>query len=148
MTMRSWVGWVAAIAVLGACGDDKPDVGSGSGQCARRDNIGYIAKYTQRSGTCGQGDERVLPPGPQPAAGPVAAPCTGSISYSTDNCEVDYDTECPENGLVQGGKLRVVGHSKWDKGATFATAVEQWSTTNATGQTLCASTYDVTVTKQ
>jgi hypothetical protein len=135
---------VVVVGLAAACGED--ELGSGNGQCARRDNIGYIAKYTVRSGNCGPGTERISRPAPQPTE--IDAPCTGSIRYTGDNCEVAYDSECPEDGIVKGGKLRIVGQSKWDTEAKRATAVEQWTAIDANGQTICNGTYDVSVTRQ
>lgn len=127
-------------AVVGACASESAQP---SGPCAKR-NGSYRQSYVERSGTCGAPGERIIPAGPQPTS--VDAPCTGSISYSSDNCEVTFDATCPEDGIQKGARLRETGKSRWNANASEGTATVQWTVTDANGKTLCISTYDVTLT--
>lgn len=140
--MRPWrlVPWF--LAIITACGSD---VASTAGPCAQRGGS-YIAKYTQRTGSCGAGTERVQNVTQQPTT--VDRPCSGNITYSPDNCEVTYESTCPEDGLIRGGTLTISGHSKWDAAATYGTAVEQWTVLRPDKTTACLSTYDVTMSRQ
>lgn len=144
--MRGWMG--VGLVMLASCSSseeaDKP-LGSGNGQCAQRAGS-YVAKYTQRDGTCGEGVEIVQNVDEQPTA--PQAPCTGKISYTGDNCEVTYNTVCPNDGFVKDGVLAITGHSKWNADATQGEAVEQWVLQASDGKTVCNSTYDVTITRQ
>ena len=78
----------------------------------------------------------------------VDAPCTGSISYTSDNCEVIYNAECPVDAVAKGVTLTVSGKSKWSTDASKGTAVEAWFMTNPDGTMLCQGTYDVSVVRQ
>lgn len=144
--MRKLVGLVALGLVACASEDSTPELGSGGGTCAQRDTGSYIVKYTVRSGDCGETAETVINPGPQPTE--VKAPCTGQITYSADNCEVTYSSTCPAESIQKGAELTISGKSKWTRDGALGTAVESWAVRNATGQTLCQGTYDVTVTRQ
>lgn len=146
MGMRGVLCCIVLLVSAAACGDDKDVVGSGNGQCARRDNIGYVIRYTVRSGDCGAVSEQLHSPGPQPVT--VDPPCKGTITYTPDNCEVDYDQTCPNDGVVKGGEVTVRGHSKWNTDASHATALEQWVVRGTQKETICNSTYDVTVDRQ
>ena len=117
--------------------------GGNSGPCAQRIRS-YRSTYVERSGTCGPPGELISSAGPQPTA--VDAPCTGSISYTPDNCEVTFDSTCPEEGVARGAKLRENGKARWNTDATSGTATLQWTITDAAGKTICISTYDVTLT--
>ena len=132
---------VGLVGILAACSSSSDD----GGPCVQRKGS-FIAKYSQRSGTCGNSAETVLNIDKQPTS--VDAPCTGSISYTADNCQVTYESACPNDGAVKGGRLSITGHSKWNSDGTSGTATEQWVLSDASGKTLCQSTYDVTVTKQ
>jgi hypothetical protein len=125
-----------------ACSNDDA---APEGPCAQRSGS-YLMKYTERSGTCGKGVENVVNITSQPTT--VDPPCSGSISYSADNCEVSYSTTCPNDGAVKGGELTITGKSKWNKDATSGTATETWTLRNPDKTTLCLGTYDVVGTRQ
>jgi hypothetical protein len=148
--MRKWM-WMMVVAMATvACSSSSEDeakpLGSGNGQCAQRDSGSYVVKYAVRSGNCGEAAETVLNPGPQPTE--PKAPCTGSITYAADNCEVAYSSTCPGDSVQKGATITVNGNSKWSTDATTGSAVESWSIVDADGQSLCQGTYDVTITKQ
>lgn len=130
------------VTTLGACASESPQP---SGPCAQRAGS-YITTYRERSGTCGDPGERITNLDAQPTAPPPE--CSGSITYSKDNCDVTYTGDCPEDGIVRGGRLRITGKSRWDVAGSFGTATEQWFAADASGRTLCQSTYDVTVRRQ
>lgn len=133
---------LVTLLVVTSCASPDAD----SGVCARRDDQTYVARYVERSGTCGEGAEVVINAGPQPTS--VDAPCKGSISYSADNCEVTYESECPNDGAVKGATLIVTGKSTWAEDASSGSAIEQWTLRDRDGKTVCMSTYDVTVTRR
>jgi hypothetical protein len=139
---------IAALFVwtnLVACSSETE--GTDGGPCAQRNGGSYLFKYTERSGSCGPGAEAVRNlEGPQPTT--VEAPCTGSISYSADNCEVTYETTCPNDGAVQGGELTITGKSKWNADGSRGTAVETWVMRDPAKATLCIGTYDLVATRQ
>jgi hypothetical protein len=144
--MRALIVTAMAVgAVLVACSSD-PELGSGNGQCAQRDTGSYVVKYAVRSGDCGDSAETILNPGPQPTE--VTAPCTGTISYSADNCEVTYSSTCPFDEAQKGATLTVTGKSKWNTDGSQGSALESWFAKNSGGQGLCQGTYDVTITRQ
>lgn len=141
--MKSALVGGAVLLLVAACSSESQS--TAGGPCAQRSGT-YLTAYSQRSGTCGPVGERIVQIPEQPTS--VDPPCTGSISYSADNCEVTYQNECPANEVMSGARLQVSGKSRWDAAGATGNATEQWTLTNATGQTLCISTYDVTVTRQ
>jgi hypothetical protein len=141
--LRHLVTVAALSSVVIACSSS--DDAAETGPCAQRSGS-YIARYTVRSGDCGATAEVVLNVDKQPTS--VDPPCTGSISYTPDNCEVTYSSSCPNDGAVKGATLTVTGKSEWRRDAEVGTAVEDWSLVDANGQTVCHGTYDVLITKQ
>lgn len=69
-------------------------------------------------------------------------------STSSDNCEVDYQTQCPNDGAEKGGMLSVIGSVKWDVAGDFGTGIEQWAAVGAAGNALCIGTYNIVLRKQ
>ena len=125
--------------------DEAPAVGTGHGPCAQRSGS-FLMQYTRRTGSCGDIAETISNV-PQQPTGPVA-PCTGSISYSADNCEVTYDNTCPTDAIVKGGSGSVTGHSKWSVDGAYGEATESLAFFNADKAAICAGTYDVKATRQ
>lgn len=127
-----------------ACSSSSTD-GVATGPCAQR-TAGYVIKYTVRSGNCGASAETVVPAGPQPTA--PAAPCTGTITYSADNCEVNYTSDCPADVIAKGARSKTTGKAKWSRDGATGTAVEELLVTKADGTGICQGTYDLTATRQ
>jgi len=143
----------AAVLACAKSDDATEELGSGRGQCANRAGITYLVHYEQRpNGTCGAGTDRIINASSADAlydgGTDAGSPCTGFTTLSADNCEANYDNTCSDDGVVQGGKSRIAGHSEWSVDGSHAKAVEQWSAMGAGGQVLCNSTYDVTFTRQ
>lgn len=135
---------VSLVALATACADGE-ELGSGNGRCAQRHGT-YAVRYSARSGNCGAGVETIMNVDTQPKG--VEPPCTGSITDAPDNCEVEYTTTCPNDGVVVGGELTIVGKSKWSVDAARGSAVESWLVRKPGGTTLCQGTYDVTLERQ
>lgn len=140
---------MALTAFLVACSSSeessKPKVGSGSGQCSQRSGS-FIVNYKARSGTCGDVAEVVVNIPTQPTK--AEPPCTGDNTYTSDNCEVTYTSDCPVDEIGKGARVRIAGASKWSVDGSYGTAVEQWTALDAQGKAMCTGTYDVTLTKQ
>lgn len=141
--MRKGLGVVVAGAFALACSSS--DASDDSGPCAQR-NGSYIARYSVRSGDCGEGAEVITNVDKQPTS--VDPPCTGNISYSEDNCDVTYSSSCPNDGAVKGATLTITGKAKWSRDAANGSATEAWSLVDSNGQTVCYGTYDVSIVRQ
>lgn len=98
---------------------------------------------TARSGNCGAVAETIETMQSQPTAPPP--PCTGSISYSPDNCEVTVDTICPVG--TDGATNKMVGKADWAHDGKAGTAVLDIRMTSGSGVVTCSGTYDVQYTK-
>ena len=133
---------ISLVALETACANE---FGSGNGPCAQRSGA-YVARYTFRSGTCGEAGERLFSIDKQPTI--VVPPCRGSISYTPDNCEVTYEETCPNDGAVVGGELAISGKSKWNADGSAGSALESWTIRNPDGTTLCQGAYDVELTRE
>lgn len=135
------------VCVLVACGGDgeAPPVGFGHGQCELRAGT-FVARYTVRTGTCPVAPETLFSIATQPTA--PEAPCTGSIAYSPDNCEVTYSSTCPNDAVAKGAEVTISGKSKWSIDAARGVATEQWVVRDAGDRVLCLGTYDVSLERQ
>jgi len=118
-----------------------PNAKPGS-KCALR-----VGRYEWRSterpgGTCGARKAVIGELDSQPTE--VKPPCTGSISYSNDNCKVVFESSCPAtNGL------RVTrGVATWSPDATQGRSSEDVFVKAEDGSLVCSSSYDVTVERQ
>jgi hypothetical protein len=129
------------LMLVSACAGDEEN-GSGNGPCAQRQGT-YVARYTARSGNCSAGGEVVNTIDRQPTS--VDPPCTGSIAYTSENCEVTYNTTCPKDGF----ELTVTGKAKWSRDATTGAAIEQWVLVRKSdGAAVCQGTFDVQLSRQ
>lgn len=63
----------------------------------------YRVTYEEESGNCGPLHEEIVTLDRQPTA--VEPPCTGSIDYSSDNCEVTFSATCPDGSSSTGKAL-------------------------------------------
>lgn len=113
-----------------------------SGPCAQRRGT-YSARYTVRSGNCGEVSEQIATIDQQPTA--PTPPCTGSIDYSPDNCEVTVEAVCP--GRTPGVTVRTTGKARWNQDGSQGFAVEQTTITDGSGALMCSGTYDVTFSR-
>jgi len=128
--------------VLGGCSGGsstpgaKPTEGS---QCAQRAGT-YVLDFAERTGgTCGAFPEQVTTITKQPTE--ATAPCTGTISYSPDNCTVTYDERCPAMG---GITIEQRGTVTWSPDGTTGSGIIQVIGTQSGSAQACSSTYDVT----
>lgn len=119
--------------VLAGCG--------GGGPCKDRSGM-YRLNLKARSGNCGDVAETLVSLTGKPTTAP--APCTGSYTYSADNCEVTQDVRCP---TPSGGSARVAGSVDWSVDGRSASGVGELSTLTSSGSAACQGTYDVTYTK-
>ena len=133
--------WLSALCGCSGSNDDDDDDGS----CAQRAGT-YLAQYTERSGTCGPIPEQLDTIAQQPTE--VPPPCTGTISYSADNCTVTSSSICPEDGLGPGWTTTLDLNADWNKSASQGTAIAQFVVKNGVGGIECQSTYNVTITRQ
>lgn len=134
--MRQWI--AATVLALVGCSSPAP----GSGPCQQRHGT-FSTRFVERDGTCGALSEQIATVDAQPVD--VPAPCTGSIRYSADNCQVTYSTICPRSG--KPGHLTSDGKATWNVAGTAGSSVEQWSISREDGSIECSSTYNVTVTR-
>jgi hypothetical protein len=103
------------------------------GACADR-NGSYRMETVKRSGTCGEGVVSVVKLSGRPSA--PAAPCTGRITYSANNCSSRDDVVCPKAGV----NTHIDEAVDWDfNGLVGAGTV----TLSRDGPDSCSGTYDV-----
>lgn len=140
--MRAFVGVGALLLGFVAC-TEEPELGSGNGQCVERKGT-YLVRYTARTGDCGDVAETLLHLDKQPTA--PEPPCSGSIAYSSDNCEVTYEQTCPNEAT--GDTAKITGKSKWSTDGATGAALESWTAVDASGRVRCAGTYEVTLARQ
>ena len=129
-----------AILVLGIAGCAVV-MGCGSGDCAQRSGT-YSVKYSTRSGNCGAISESVFSRSTQPTS--PEPPCTGTIEYSTNNCEVTVNQTCPGTGT---STITMTGVAKWNALGTSATGVFEFSVASSVPSEVCRGTYDAVYTK-
>lgn len=123
---------------LVACGGSEDS--GGDGTCDQRSGT-YIARYTERSGNCGPVPEQVDTITVQPVA--PEPPCSGTISYSADNCQVTFEATCPETGLGLDWSSTTDGKVTWNASASKGSGIVQIVLTNANGGIECQSTYNL-----
>lgn len=133
--------------LLSACGpapSDEPSVAPA--RCAVRTSQPSQLRYARTSGTCYADPERTLlmVPG-QPEAGPLGGPCSGTVSYSDDNCVQAYELTCPLGRVSEPETLSISGTAAWSEDGLSGTAVEEWTARAGDGSVLCAATFDVVV---
>jgi hypothetical protein len=132
------VKWLAvSMGVLTACS---------GGPCAARVGT-YSWQMKVRSGDCGDFSEKIFtstgnPTGPTP-------PCTGSITYSEDECKVTHDEVCPvaADGGTADGTFSVRGVIWWDGAGDSATGLLEYELDTPDPADGCEGTYDATYKK-
>jgi hypothetical protein len=106
----------------------------------------YAATYVERSGTCGAISEEIVTLDEQPTE--PEPPCTGEISYSSNNCRVTFESDCPAPGIGAGYRMESTGVADWNATGNRGTAVVQVTVFNASDVVECRSTYDLTSVRQ
>jgi len=102
--------------------------------------------FTERQGgTCGAISDAVIQGGSLSAN---TTKCTGPVTPTTDNCEVAVDQTCATNAATAGGSTHEVGRYKFSVDGSYGTGISSVSVLDADGKALCASTYDLTFTRQ
>ena len=125
-----------AVLVLGT-------VGCGNGPCVERAGT-YTWKMTARSGDCGDYRESVFSTmGTQELLKP---PCTGTITYSPDACQVTHDHQCPI-GAPDEGTVDVQGVVHWDVFGSQGDGVLEYRIKDKNGAQVCQGTYDAHYTR-
>ena len=120
--------------LIGGCSSALGIGAAGNGKCAQRQGT-YRDTYKERTGNCGPITESISTVAAQPTT--VAPSCTGSITYSNDNCEVRFNSRCP----IKGGTSTDEGLAKWSVDASYGEAV--FELTVEVGSSTCRSTYDL-----
>lgn len=138
---------VAVVALVGCGGGTEGATNTtggglgGVGGCVQRSGT-YRINMTARSGNCGTSAEYVESLSSQPTD--VAAPCSGTIQYSNDNCAVTTDVTCPaENDTI----LRTTGKVTWSQNAGQGSGIVSLLLKNSSGTTVCQGTYDAVYTR-
>jgi hypothetical protein len=132
------LGLVGCIGADPVSASPSPEAGAPAKSCAARSGT-IVAKYTERVGTCGPlknvagSDQTTSTYASLPMA--PAAPCAGTIRYSTDNCEDTYDTSCPS--VDPKATYTTRGTITWNAEGTVATGDLEVATPT------CKSTYSV-----
>jgi hypothetical protein len=122
------------------CGSGSDD--EGSGECAQRVGT-YRSQFTQRSGNCGPIPESTATFTEQPTS--VDPQCLGWIRYTPDNCGETSERNCPTD---DGGSVRLEGAIDWNRAGSRGEGTEERQLYDASGSSVCLSTYDVVVTRQ
>ncbi len=120
------------LVLLSGCG--------GSGVCKQRSGSGTIV-WTVKTGNCGGLPNTVITS--MQATAPTY-PCTGTVTYSDDNCEQTVDQTCPVAG---GNFMRQTGSATFSEGGAGGDGTYQLLMTDGLGATVCQGTYDGTFTK-
>lgn len=124
------------------CGDDsRPVDRSEPGNCAQRSGT-FSSVFRERSGNCGPIPEQIETVAEQPTE--IPSPCSGTIGYSDDNCEVTAAYSCPEDGLGDGWSSAIELFVEWNEPGTRGEGVEQIRVFDSEGLAACQGTYDVT----
>ena len=136
--MKHWI-VLLCCTVVGCASADREVA---SGPCAQRSGA-YSAKWKVRDGNCGDIPEQIDTLDKQPTE--PAPPCTGTISYSNENCTVTVSSTCPG---AAGYSFKISGIARWSEDANSGTAVLGMNIfENASGRGVCSGSYDVTYTK-
>jgi hypothetical protein len=122
------------LMVLAGCG-------GGAVECRQRTGSASMT-LTSTSGNCGS-MPRVLITNVQTTE--VAAPCTGTVSYTADNCEMTVDQTCPAG--ADGSTLRQNGSGTWNEAGTTGTGAFAITVKDSAGAVTCYGTYDATIVK-
>jgi hypothetical protein len=117
-----------------------------SGPCAPRAGT-YSWQLKSRSGDCGDGQEMIFTVTDEPTT--PAPPCTGTITYSADNCEVTHDEVCPvaADGGMDEGTFKLLGVVHWNGSATAGNGEFEYDLTSPDAELSCQGTYDATYQK-
>lgn len=137
--------WLALLVLLPACSSSpaKPQ-----GPCALRDGT-YRVSYTQVDGDCGTISDTVATAHEAQsdvgATGSPAAPCTGTVAISTDNCATEIqNNRCPE---AESGYSVTNGKATWAVDGSGGNGTVGAIGYDARGVERCQSTYDITWTR-
>jgi hypothetical protein len=117
-----------------------------SGPCAPRAGT-YSWQLKARSGDCGDGQEMIFTVTDEPTR--PAPPCTGTITYSADNCEVTHDEACPvaADGGMDEGTFKLLGVVHWNGAATAGNGEFEYDLMSPNAELSCQGTYDATYQK-
>lgn len=138
---------LVVLSLVAACSSSSSGSSSSASQgpCAQRSGT-YLAHYVERSGgTCGALPDSLVTINSQPTA--PAAPCTGSISYSKDNCDVTIAQTCPVSSDAGVYTLRQTGTATWNADGSSGSAAIEMILADSNGVVQCQSTYDLTETR-
>jgi hypothetical protein len=132
---------VTALAIVGCAASSEAP----SGPCEKRSGT-YRTTYTKQSGTCPNFTESISTITEQPTK--VDPPCTGTISYSPDNCRVTLDSSCPEPNLGAGYAQRWRGAVDWNVTGSRGAGNLEVIVTRPDGTVVCNGVYGVTDVRQ
>ena len=107
----------------------------------------YVAHFTERpAGTCGAITDQVVQLSPGEASLPAGCAFDAPDSVSSDECGLTRQYSCPLDGAP--GTVSVVAFSKERDGGRSFTGTLTAKMYDGTGALACASTYDVTWSRQ
>ena len=120
--------------------------GCGRGPCAERRGT-YQWDLTARTGDCGDMRESIITISSEPTA--VSAPCTGTIMYAQNNCQVIHDEQCPvaADGGSDEGTFSVHAVIDWSADGTAASGLFEYELDTPDTSNSCQGTYDATYKK-
>ena len=114
---------------------------SSDGPCAQRSGA-YSIKSKTRDGDCGELPEQIQTLDKQPTE--PEPPCTGTISYSDQNCTVTLSATCPG---PNGTTIKSSGIARWSEDGSSGTATIGMNILDPVGRGICTGSYDWTYTK-
>jgi hypothetical protein len=102
----------------------------------------YQFTYNERrGGTCGS---RPSTTGEAPSVRSTSfsAPCSGSVTWSSDFCVASFNASCPEEETGRGFTNKQVSHTNYTEDGLIGIGVFELSIFDADGNLYCESTYD------
>jgi hypothetical protein len=121
----------------------KPATDSG---CAQRCGT-YLVNVTTRDDAHSRIAESLIVIPEQPTS--IVPPCTGTIEYSADNCDMTIQQRCPiKEGSGAGGYSTEVDRRRWSLDGSTSSGITYLVIYNAAGDRVSGGTYDEKWTRQ
>lgn len=71
-----------------------------------------------------------------------AAPCSGTVEWSSDFCSASFEATCPAEEFGPGYRNRQVSHTSFTMDGLIRTGTFELTVFDAKGDIFCESTYD------
>jgi hypothetical protein len=71
-----------------------------------------------------------------------AAPCSGTVEWSSDFCSASFEATCPAEEFGPGYRNKQVSHTSFTMDGLIRTGTFELTVFDANGDIFCESTYD------